>query len=438
MALEQRRILKLYTPHPKQLEIHSSKARFRVAATGRQFGKSTLAINEIASFAWNNRATRSWFISPTYSQAKDQYRRLVLLLPPEVIARMSESELRMELINESVIEFKSGEVRENLRGATLHFVGIDEVREQHRDLWPVLIRPMLTTTKGKAIFLSSCNGFDYFYDLFHKADTDADWESFHAPSTANPLFTQEELASARSEMSEEFFAQEIMAEFRDIGSGTCYVSFKVARNVVSSNPFAEPGMLYSPHLPIVVGMDFNLNPMSWVLGQQNKNHMHWEDELILPRTHTEEAANALVQKVMHHPSGLILIGDASGKAGQRAAHAGQSDYDVIKNVLRRNGITWQDRTPDANPGIKDRVNTANSALCSAGGEVRMTFNARMKTTIKDFQRRSWKQGATNLAFDNSDPEIGHASDAATYPVCVLMPIRQIGAVGRIHVISRSF
>jgi hypothetical protein len=432
--------LNTYSPTWAQWLIHRDGKQFNTVCFGRQSGKSTFGTYKLLEKAWIQRDGIYWYVGPTYRLCEQMHDRALFALKESIgtVKDKSYSDLMIQLRSGSRVFYKSSDNPDALLGETLNGAIMDETAKQKREIWTRYIMPMLGTTSGWCDFLSTPNGFDWFYDLYQSHITKPNWGAFHAPSTSNPLWTTEMVQEAKDSMSEDLFAQEIMAEFRDIGSGTCYVSFKVARNVVSSNPFAEPGMLYSPHLPIVVGMDFNLNPMSWVLGQQNKNHMHWEDELILPRTHTEEAATALVQKVMHHPSGLILIGDASGKAGQRAAHAGQSDYDVIKNVLRRNGITWQDRTPDANPGIKDRVNTANSALCSAGGEVRMTFNARMKTTIKDFQRRSWKQGATNLAFDNSDPEIGHASDAATYPVCVLMPIRQIGAVGRIHVISRSF
>ena len=52
-----------------QAEVIGSKARFRVLVSGRRFGKTFLAINELARFArFPNK--KVWYIAPTYRQAK--------------------------------------------------------------------------------------------------------------------------------------------------------------------------------------------------------------------------------------------------------------------------------------------------------------------------------------------------------------------------------
>ena len=261
--------LRLYAPHPKQLELHNSTKRFRVGAFGRQSGKSTCAVNHLLKCAWENPITKYWFVSPTYSQARVMYRRLVGMLWPcrEILLKKNQSELRVKLSNLSDIRFVSGESLDNLRGETLNGAMIDEVRDQHRDLWPMVIRPMLSTTKGWAWFISTPNGFDHFYDLSLMAERDSDWATFHAPSTANPLFTADEFEAAKRSMSEAQFAQEILAEFRDLVSGKAYVSFG-PHNLRQDCPWAE-GRRYAPFHSVVVGMDFNLSPMSWTLGQNS-------------------------------------------------------------------------------------------------------------------------------------------------------------------------
>ena len=185
--------LKLYQPHPMQLLAHESTARYRVIAFGRQGGKSTYGNNELIKKAWEKLGIY-WFILPTYAQAKVQFRRaLKALTACGAIKNKSESELFIELLNGSVIHYKSGDKPENLRTETLNGVIIDEVREQSPTLWSMVIRPMLATTGGWAVFTSTTNGFDEFYDLHQRALTDINWYSIQAPSTCNPLFTQEEL-----------------------------------------------------------------------------------------------------------------------------------------------------------------------------------------------------------------------------------------------------
>ena len=416
--------LELYEPHSSQLEMHESQARFRVGAFGRQSGKSTWAINELTKTAWENPNTVHWFISPTFDQAKIQYRRLVGMLWPcrEIFLKKNQSELRIKFINQSEIIFKSGEVGENLRGSTLNSAIIDEVRDQPDFLWPKIIRPMLTTTKGRASFISTPNGFDAFYDLAQMHKTDPEWAFFSAPSTCNPLFDQSEFEAAKLSMSEAVFAQEIMAEFRDLTAGKAYLNFG-PHNLRKDNPFTTGLDIVNQYLPIHVGLDFNITPMSWCLSQKKGDHLHFYDEISLVGSHTQEAAQVLCDRVKGHKLGVILCGDSSSHASQRAA-AGQSDYDILCQILDANGVRWMNLTPDSNPFVKDRVNTMNARLKSAAGQVHITINPDgCPKLCKDFERVTWKAGANGAVLDqHKDPMLTHMSDGAGYLVCQVLPI----------------
>jgi hypothetical protein len=416
--------IELYKPHDVQFKMHNSKARFRVGAFGRQSGKSTWAINELLKTAWENPGTIHWFISPTHEQAKIQYRRLVGMLWPcrEVMLKKNQTELRVKLINQAEISFKSGEVADNLRGATLNSVIIDEVRDQPSHLWSMIVRPMLATTNGRASFISTPNGFDGFYDLAQMSKLNPDWETFQAPSTCNPLFTDQEANAARQTMSEAVFAQEILAEFRDLTAGKAYINFG-NENKLDKNPFCTEGKLINEYLPIHIGLDFNLSPMAWTLAQKKGNHIHFFDEIFLEGSHTQEATKVLIDKVRGHKLGVVLVGDATGKAGQRAA-AGQSDYDILCQMLDDAGIKWLNLTPESNPGVKDRVNTVNARLKSATNEIHITVNPNTCPRLtKDFERVSWKQGSGGAVLDQTtDHLLTHASDGAGYLICQVLPI----------------
>lgn len=429
--------LKLYAPTNAQKLIHESIHRNNVICFGRQSGKSTYGINKMLQKAWTTSGGVFWYLGPTYRLAEQIYERTMqaLGLGSKAITDKSDSKLFIELLSGSKIFYKSADNPGALLGETLHGAILDECREMNEKIWTHYVMPMLGTTNGWADFLSTPNGFDWFYDVYQKHLINPDWGAFHAPSTSNPLWTKEMIEEARGSMSEALFAQEILAEFRDLGSGSCYVTFG-NHNILDKSPFATHGQIISPHLPIIVGMDFNLSPMSWVLGQHKVRSLYYHDEIILERSHTVEAAEVLCSKVALHKPGVILIGDASGKASQRAA-AGESDYSIIKARLKAHGIIYQDKTPDSNPPIKDRINTANSAFKDASGNVNVWFNPRCKVTIKDIQRRRWKENSSSLAFDNSDPMSGHASDAATYPISVLLPIKAIGSSTKMLVISRG-
>ena len=356
----------------------------------------------------------------------------------------SDSELMIELLSGGRIYYLSGDNLSALPGETLDHVVVDECREQRylKELWTRVLFPMLGTTGGGGDFLSSPNGFDEFYKFDQKCKTNSNWGSFHAPSTECPFWTREMLDEAKEGMSEDLYAQEILAEFRDMGSGSVYTTFG-EHNLTDRNPFSDPGIPYSPHLPILVGMDFNMSPTCWIIGQAKNRDIYWNEEIFQKRpdsglSPTQSAAEELARRVKGHASGVVLIGDASGKAGQRSAPGGQSDYDTIKQVLRSHDIQFKDRTPDSNPPIKDRVNTVNAACKSADGSVHMWFNRRCKMAIEDMRKRKWKLGSATLSFDNSDHDAGHLTDAVGYPVCVLAPIKSISAGAKMRVITRSF
>ena len=427
--------LKLYQPTAAQLRVHQSKHQFNVVRFGRQSGKSTFGNNRLLERAWRKQDSRYWYLGPTYRLANQMYERAKYSLTAMGNAALkdkSDSELMLELLSGGRIYYLSGENLAALPGETLDGAVVDECREQRhlKELWSRVLFPMLGTTGGGCDFLSSPNGFDEFYELDQRSKTNPKWGSFHAPSWSNPLWTKEMLAEARESMTDDLYAQEIEAEFRELGVGSCYSTFG-QHNLRDQNPFAEAGQLYSPHLPILVGMDFNLSPMSWILGQNKHRQFYWSDEISQLRPDsgmgpTESAAHELVRRVKGHKPGIIIIGDASGKAGQRSAPGGQSDYDTIKNILRKEEIPYVDRTPESNPPIKDRVNASNALFKSSDGTVSAWFNPRCKVAIKDFRRRAWKQGATTLSFDNSDSMIGHMSDAASYAHFVLAPIKAVG------------
>jgi hypothetical protein len=427
--------LRLYQPHEVQSAFHASPKRYRIASLGRQSGKSTMAINELARKAWINPETRYWMIEPIYSQARDMYRRLCKLLPHGSF-KGNDSELRVELINKSTIEFKSGETLDNLRGASLHGVVIDEVRDQHAELWPLVIRPMLTTTNGWAAFISTPSGYDQFYDLWDKAGED--WDKFKSPSTCNPLFTKEEYEASKREMSEAEFDQEINANFRDLQKGRAYYAFS-EENISDVHLFAG-GNYCNPYLPVELYMDFNVHHMGWTLSQFRNGTGHYFFDEIYGYENTTTAAKEFVHRFKHlgisaNP-GVILVGDSTGKANKTSA-AGQTDYTIIYEELKRAGITFEDRTPDTNPHVKDRVQTMNTRFKAGDGTVSIWVNPRCKYLIRDFQRVVWKEATSGAILDQvRDRSLTHLSDGAGYGVMVRHPVTSEGHVGTLRMVRR--
>jgi hypothetical protein len=438
--------LKLRSRTPAQKRLTDSLKRFIVACFGRQSGKTTYGIDKMIWKPLKGRPNGIyWYILQTHSAAEIAFNRCLneLRKSPKLLGgKPNHSEKRIPLINGAQVFFKSGENYEDLRAETLDGCIIDEYRQQHKDLWPMVIRPMLSRRKGWCDFLSTPNGFDHFYDLAEYAKCNPDeWDFYHAPSSEAWWWTEEEIESAKSSMTEAEFAQEILAEFRNIHTGKVYSS-EGEWNRRLTSPFCNDGGLVSKFLPVTVGLDFNVNPMAWSMGQFKGPVSYWFDEVHLTNTNTMEAATELGNKLLDlKKSGLLnaspnvrLCGDASGES--RNTKATESDYTIICKELDRLKITWTNDTEKSNPPVKERVNTVNARLKSADGSVTLFYNPIKCPHLKrDFDRVSWKDGSSMLD-QTTDKSLTHASDGVGYSICKYAPLELFGSVGGLTVVKR--
>ena len=196
----------LPNPHTNQQKILECDKRFRVVMCGRRFGKSELS--QILSVTYAVKGYSVAYITPTYGLAKVFFAKLTesLELPK------NKSDLRIDFPNNGQIEFFTGERLDNLRGRKFHLVIIDEASfiPDLEQGWQNSIRPTLTDYKGKALFLSTPRGKNYFYSLFMKAGEN-DWASFKFTSYDNPFIDPQEIDEARLQLPEVVFEQEYMA-----------------------------------------------------------------------------------------------------------------------------------------------------------------------------------------------------------------------------------
>lgn len=200
--------IELPQPHSNQDRILQSSARFIVVMCGRRFGKSELSQVKIITEALRGR--KVGYVTPTYNLAKRFFAKLVKRLP----FANNKSDLIIEFPTDGSIEFFTGERLDNLRGRKFDLVIIDEA-SYIPDLetgWQNSIRPTLTDYQGRAIFLSTPRGKNYFYSLFLKAQTDPEWEAFKFTTYDNPHISPSEIDDARRELPASVFNQEYMAD----------------------------------------------------------------------------------------------------------------------------------------------------------------------------------------------------------------------------------
>jgi len=221
---------------PGQAIVFNDPARFKIAACGRRWGKTRGALLWLTDKSLERKKSLSWWVAPVYSQSKIAFRYLKSLFP-ELIKYKNDSELYIEFLNGSVIEFKSGDKPDHLRGIGLDYLVLDECATLKESIWSEILRPTLMDTRGEACFIGTPKGQNFFYFLYQKGldASEKEYKSFHFTTMDNPQILKQEIEEARKTMNERLFRQEILAEFLENIGGV----FRNVRNCIFGQ-FEEP------------------------------------------------------------------------------------------------------------------------------------------------------------------------------------------------------
>lgn len=217
-----RRHLLLPRPLDHQAEVLRADSRFKVLACGRRWGKTTLGLLAVllghgprpGAYRGAGRGGTIWWAAPTYGIAAKIWRDL------KRACRLAwrnkwEVERRIELFGGGSVTVKSADRPDTLRGEGLDGLVIDEAAFLDAVVWRDVLRPALADRQGWAIFISTPNGRNWFYDLYEAAGERPGWMRWRRPTSDNRRISERELAAARMEIGSRAFAQEHLAQFAD-------------------------------------------------------------------------------------------------------------------------------------------------------------------------------------------------------------------------------
>lgn len=205
-----------YIPHVGQGAFHESKARFRILAAGRRWGKTQAACYEAVQTAIIKPGAVVWIVAPIFGQAMISWRMIRQFMPLHLVKDYHLTEKYVELKNGATLWIKSGDNPDNLRGEGLDFLVVDEASMIREEVWQAL-RPALSDKQGRAVIISTPKAHNWFYELFTRGQDQAypDYQSWRLPTAANPYILPEEIEEAKRTLPELVFRQEFLAEFLD-------------------------------------------------------------------------------------------------------------------------------------------------------------------------------------------------------------------------------
>ena len=316
---------------PPQGEVFSAKQRFRVLVAGRRFGKSYLACIELFVAAINRPGETFFYCAPTYRMAKDiAWKTLKKIIPKEYIRSKNETDLRLELVNGSTIELKGTENAMALRGRSLAGVVLDEAAFMESEVWFEVIRPALADKQGWALFISTPDGTaSWFYDLwcYCEEDKTGDWIRWCYTTIDGGNVPAHEVEAARAQLDSRTFRQEFEASFENL-TGLVAISF----NDINISTEAEDISV----LPLLLGVDFNVDPMSGICAVKKDDTLYVFDEIMMRGGATTWDFAEEVTRRYGVDRRVLACPDPTGGA-RKTSGVGVTDH----TILRRSGFTVQ-------------------------------------------------------------------------------------------------
>lgn len=409
---------KVLRPVAEHSRLYRTRARFPVVVAGRGSGKSEIArrrlVRRLAEYVPTTSEPMYFYGLPTYSQARRvAWKPLKNLIPPEwIIGRPNESGMFIKTIFGSELHVMGFDKPQRFEGSQWAGGVLDECSDQRPKIFDLTIRPALTEHNGSCWRIGVPKRYGIGAEEFKAAwdagllSPDADNESYHWMS--EKVVAHDELERIKATLDERDYSEQYCATWEKT-SGAIFYAFEKAHNVSSSAEF-------NPSLPIVVGSDFNVNPMCWCLGHQTPNGLKIFDELKIRNTNTRETLDILSKKYGDHGPGYLFFGDASGRA--RKTSASETDYIQIVNCphFTKKKVHYL----KGNPPLVNRFASCNALLKNAKGERNLIIHPRCKRLIADLEHRSYKEKSRE---PNDHGDMGHMSDGLGYIVYRLHPLR---------------
>jgi len=386
-----------------QKEICDRKTRFGVAVTGRRFGKTHVAMRELARHA-SEPGKLVWYVAPSYRMAKnivwDQLKQRLKDL--RWVDATNEAELTMRLKNGSKICLKGADSPDSLRGVGLDFLVLDEFQDLDPKTWTEVLRPTLSDKNGKALFLGTPRGVGSFsHDMYSMAQHTDDWSAFTYRTIDGGNVPESEVEAAKRDMDQRTFEQEYLATFTTY-SGVVFYNWDREETIRECSGLDKR--------ELHIGIDFNIDPMSCAISVIENNTIYFIDEISMMGSNTDEVCDEIKRRYPN--SRIIMYPDPAGRQRKTSA-GGRTDISILQNA----GFGVQVR--NNHTPIRDRVNSVNAKLKNTNNVRSLFVDPKCKSICRSLERLQYKP---NTSVIDKDGENDHMADAVGYLVDFLYPV----------------
>ena len=399
-----------YDPLPSQKKFHALENRFKGFSGPIGSGKSQALCQEAIRLSYMNPGRLGLLGAPTYPMLRDatQAALIEILESNDIPYEHNKAENTFIMQDtQSRILFRPVEEFERLRGTNLAWFGLDELTYTQQESWQRLegrLRdPRATRLCGFAVWTPK--GYDWVYQKFianpvhgYAAVQAQPFENRHLLGKIGDFYDR-----LKDSYDERFYQQEVLGSYLSMDGGRVYSAFDRTANI------KQVGV--SPYRPLLWTLDFNVDPMSSLIGQRERGVTRVLGEIVIRHGTTAQACEAFLKRYPRHDAGVLVYGDASGYQRQTS---GVTDYDMIRDYFAANAnVKVEYRAPHSNPSVRERINLTNRELKSASGRVGLVVDPACTELIKDLEQVCYK-AETNAIDKDRDRMRTHLSDALGY------------------------
>lgn len=205
--------------------VQDKKYKYITVVFSRQSGKTVLML--VLCIQWMFQKNMSIaYICRNFVLAKRLYKELIKILPKEIIKSANGTDLAIESIYGSTLNFYSAEQGASLRGQTFNYMICDEFAFHKMEqpdgthLWNDILSPTLKARGKKCIFVSTPLGKNnIFYEMYQRGLSDEfpKYASILKTIYDDGFITNDEIEEIKKSIPELSFKQEYLCEWIDDG-----------------------------------------------------------------------------------------------------------------------------------------------------------------------------------------------------------------------------
>jgi len=396
-------------PHQRQMWL--SDANIKALVGGYGAGKTLYAAKRGIALALHNAPSPVMIVSPSYKQARGTTIITIqqILNARKIKYTYNKSEFEFNIMHNGrhgKIWICSGDNPDSLKGPNISAAIIDEPFIQDESVFTQMqARVRDPKAKYREIVLTGTpEQLNWGYDICagdkkHMYDI----EIIQAPTFANKSLPKEALKTMFAGVDPKMREAYEKGEFVNLSSGMIYYAFERSKHVTK----VEVGKDET----IYIGMDFNVNPMSFVAFVRRGDKLFFFKEYALSNSDTTEACNMIIDEFGDRCK--IIFPDPACIQRRTSAKAGQTDKKLIESagfeaVCRR-----------SHPTKRDRYNAVNSKFDSMD----IYIDESCKMLIKGLEQMNHEDLAKQERAVKGN--LTHMIDAFGYPVEYIFPIGRI-------------